>query len=45
MNDIGKFALTKVKQNGLIGASGHHHVFARPHQPTNELVTSDGFKF
>jgi hypothetical protein len=37
--------LTKMGANGLIGATGYHHILAMPHQPMNELVNLDGFAF
>jgi hypothetical protein len=37
--------LTKVEQNGLIGATGYQHVWAILHQPANELVSLESFRF
>jgi hypothetical protein len=44
MDNIGKFILTKVEQNNLIGATGDDQVLAVPHQPPNELVSPDSFR-
>jgi hypothetical protein len=41
--NIGKSGLTKVDQNGSIGATGYYHVLAIPHQPMNEVVTPEYF--
>jgi hypothetical protein len=45
MNNTGKLRLTKVEQNSLVGATGYYHVLAIPHQPTNELMGRDKFRF
>jgi hypothetical protein len=45
MNNTGKPRLTKLEQNGLIGAIGDHHVFPKPHQLMNELISPDSFRF
>jgi hypothetical protein len=44
-NNIGKLPLTKVEGDGLIGASGCHHILAIPHQLTNELMSLESFIF
>jgi hypothetical protein len=44
-NNIGKFIHTKVEQNGLVGAAGYYYVLAVPHQPINEVVGSERFRF
>jgi hypothetical protein len=43
--NIGKLILREIEQNGLIGATGYHHVFVIPHQPTNELVSPEMLDF
>jgi hypothetical protein len=34
-----------MERNSLIGATGYYYVLSIPHQPTNELVSRDGFGF
>jgi hypothetical protein len=44
-NDISKPRLTKAEQNGLVKAPSTYQVLVIPHQPTNELVSPDSFRF
>jgi hypothetical protein len=44
-NNIGKSVLTKAEQNSVIGTDSHCDILAIPRQPTNELVSPDGFRF
>jgi hypothetical protein len=45
INNNDMLMLTKVEQNSLIGAPGHYHILAIPHQPTNELASADSSRF
>jgi hypothetical protein len=44
-NSLGKLRLTKAEQNGLIAAPRHYHILAIPHQPANEFVGPESFRF
>jgi hypothetical protein len=44
-NNIWKLTLAKVEKNSLIRATGDYYVLAIPHQPPNELVSPDSFRF
>jgi hypothetical protein len=45
INNIAQLMLTKVERNGLIEATRDGQVLVIPRQPTNELLSPDGFRF